>query len=222
MKTIALYSGEFSIAGKKVKKRLDEFKFDYNIIDEKDVSKNKGLSKYKLIIFPGGHHVKVGKKGDKNVKEYVRNGGNFLGICAGMHYGCDLKLLDTDIMYMRGSGYYQIRLLKKHPLTEGYELAPKSPLIHKTWSPVEFSTKGRVHTRRGNGGLIIPGKNVDVIATYDDSDKYAAIVSGEFEKGKVVLISPHPESSEEPDKNDKGQGSNALNLFVNTINYLTK
>lgn len=221
MKAIALYSGAHNVTGKKVQKRLDEFKYEYDIINEDDVAGNLDLSQYKLAIFPGGHHVNVGPEGDRKVKEYVKNGGNFLGICAGMHYGCDLKLLDADIMCVRGSGYYEIRIVKKHPATKGYELAPQSPLIHKTWSPVEYSTKGRVHARRGNGGFIIPGNGVEALATYDDSDKYAAIAYGKYGKGKVILMSVHPESSEESDPANKEQGKSALNLFLNAINHLS-
>jgi glutamine amidotransferase-like uncharacterized protein len=88
----------------KIKEHLQKHGFEFEIIDEVDVANFKKLSGFSLIIFPGGHHVDVGKNGDNNIRKFVRNGGSFLGICAGMHYGCDLKLLDVSIMYMRGKG----------------------------------------------------------------------------------------------------------------------
>lgn len=49
-----------------------------------------------LIVFPGGaanpYHRKLselcGNSGNARIKEFVRNGGNYLGFCAGAYYGC--------------------------------------------------------------------------------------------------------------------------------------
>ena len=44
-----------------------------------------------LIVFPGGrdipYHDKLNGKGNARIKEFVENGGSFLGICAGAYYG---------------------------------------------------------------------------------------------------------------------------------------
>ena len=49
-----------------------------------------------LIVFPGGaanpYHRKLseicGNSGNARIKEFVRNGGSYLGLCAGAYYGC--------------------------------------------------------------------------------------------------------------------------------------
>ena len=45
-----------------------------------------------LLIMPGGRDLpyvkKLQGKGNKNISDFVRNGGSYLGICAGAYYGC--------------------------------------------------------------------------------------------------------------------------------------
>ena len=47
-----------------------------------------------LLIMPGGRDLPYVKKlqgrGNKNISDFVRNGGSYLGICAGAYYGCSL------------------------------------------------------------------------------------------------------------------------------------
>ena len=47
-----------------------------------------------LLIMPGGRDLpyvkKLQGKGNQNISDFVRNGGSYLGICAGAYYGCSL------------------------------------------------------------------------------------------------------------------------------------
>ena len=47
-----------------------------------------------LLIMPGGRDLpyvkKLQGKGNRNISDFVRNGGSYLGICAGAYYGCSL------------------------------------------------------------------------------------------------------------------------------------
>ena len=46
-----------------------------------------------LLIFPGGRDMPycllLNGQGNTEIKEYVRSGGSYLGICAGAYYGCE-------------------------------------------------------------------------------------------------------------------------------------
>ena len=218
-KQIAVYTGAYNVNGARVGARLDERGIAYTSISEKDVISND-LARYSAIVFPGGHSVQIGAEGDDNVRAYVRGGGGFLGICAGLHYGVDLGLLDVGMMYMRGRGTHQARVVKEHPVTAGYDILSEKPLCHTVWSPVAYSPSGRVKLSRANGGIIIPGKDVDVLVTYDDTDRFAAVVAASFGKGRVVLISPHPEGSEKPDPEKEEDGQDALGLFFNAVAFV--
>jgi len=74
--------------------------------------------------------------------------------------------------------------------------------------------------RRGNGGFIVPGKNVDVLVTYDDTDTLAAVVAGTCGKGRVVLFSPHPESSDDPMEGSEEQ--DGFRLLVNAVRFVSR
>lgn len=47
-----------------------------------------------LLIMPGGRDLpyvnKLQGRGNRNISDFVRNGGSYLGICAGAYYGCSL------------------------------------------------------------------------------------------------------------------------------------
>lgn len=47
-----------------------------------------------LLIMPGGRDLPYVQKlqgtGNRNISDFVRNGGSYLGICAGAYYGCSL------------------------------------------------------------------------------------------------------------------------------------
>jgi glutamine amidotransferase-like uncharacterized protein len=219
-KKTGVYFGSKNISGQRVVDGLLRMKAPFSMVTSDDL-KNNDLNEYSCLVFPGGHSVQVGKKADQNVKRFVENKGGFLGICAGMHYGIDLKMLDADLVCVRGSGYYQARIIRRHAVTKGYKLVRSTPQQHKIWSPIKYSNEGRVHVRRANGGIIIPGKKTDVLVTYDDTDKLAAIVAGTYGHGRVVLMSPHPESSETPDKKNKEQGQDAFSLFANAVRYVS-
>ena len=220
-KRIALYSGKFNVSGRTIAPLLINMKVPFATISEADVTAND-LAGYSALLFPGGHSVQIGRKGDEHVREFVRKGGGFLGICAGLHYGADLKLLDIDMMYVRGGGMHQARVVKKHPVTAGYSLAALRPQRHKIWSPVKYLPEGRVKIARSNGGLIIPGENVDVLVTYDDTDRFAAVVAGHYGKGRVVLMSPHPEATPAPDKALKEKEQDAYPLLFNAVHYASR
>jgi len=218
-KRIAVYSGPRNVSGGKVISRLVELKTRFATIGKEDLVAND-LGGYSAIVFPGGHSVQAGKKGDTNVRDYVRGGGGFLGICAGLHYAVDLGLLDVDLMYVRGGGHYRARVIKRHPVTAGYKLVLVKRRRHERWSPVKYSSVGRVVLRRGNGGLIVPGKKVDVLVTYDDADTLAAVVAGTYGKGRVALFSPHPESSDAPTENSEEQ--DGFRLLVNALRFVSR
>lgn len=217
---VALYSGYRGCSGKTIAPFLMAMGVPFSTVNEGHLRRNE-LEGYSAIIFPGGHSVQAGRKADENVKRFVRRGGGFLGICAGLHYAADLGLLDIDLCYMRGGGYHKIRIIKRHPVTRGYALVPERAIAHKVWSPVKYTAVGRVHINRANGGMIVQRKGNDLLlATYDDTDLYGAVAAGGFGKGRVVVMSPHPEGSEPPGPEEAA--AHALPLLVNAVGWVTR
>ena len=53
-----------------------------------------------LLVFPGGRDLPycslLNGRGNSEIKEFVRNGGSYLGICAGAYYGCESIEFEKD------------------------------------------------------------------------------------------------------------------------------
>jgi len=68
--------------------------------------------------------------------------------------------------------------------------------------------------------LIVPGKDVEVLARYKEEGDYAAIVASRYGQGKVVIFSPHPEGSREG-KIDPEEAGTIL-LLKNALEFICK
>lgn len=158
------------------------------------------------LIFPGGrdifYHKALQGEGNRRIREFVTNGGGYLGLCAGGYYGCGA------IEFEKGHPLEVIeeRELKFFPgLAAGSAYGPRefryedesgSRVAHIVWQdelpelktcPVYF-----------NGGCRFVDAasyaNTKVLACYGDIEGHpAAIVECQFGKGCAVLSGVHPE-----------------------------
>ncbi|MCA9083385.1 MAG: succinylglutamate desuccinylase/aspartoacylase family protein [Planctomycetaceae bacterium] len=175
------------------------------------------LSQFDVVVFGGGsgsvEAKTIGKEGAEAVRAFVRNGGGYVGVCAGAylcsaHYTWSLNLIDTHVLTgkreVEGSG-------------------PKSMWYRggSSCQQMELTTEGRqlfsgispnVDVRYQNGPIVspknFPGLKPYQVLAYFRSEQVLhppqkgtmidtpAIVSGEFGKGRVISISPHPEATE--------------------------
>jgi glutamine amidotransferase-like uncharacterized protein len=173
------------------------------------------LARFDVLIFPGGRaHKQAGALGEnacKAVKDFIRFGGGYVGICAGgflasAHYDWSLGLVNTRIltgnreipgvgirsMADRGPGTVQIELTAEGQSIFGDRSAPMD--ISFSGGPVFLGPK------RDDLPPTIP------LAYYStELSNYAtqrgtmigtpAIFAAKFGAGRVVAISPHPEST---------------------------
>jgi glutamine amidotransferase-like uncharacterized protein len=173
------------------------------------------LARFDVLIFPGGRAHKqadaLGENARRAVKDFIRSGGGYVGICAGgflasAQYDWSLGLVNTRIltgdqempgvgirsMADRGPGTVQIELT-----AEGQSIFGDRP------APFEISFSGGpifLGPKRGDLPLTVP------LAYYSNEvSNYApqrgtmigtpAIFAAKFGTGRVVAISPHPEST---------------------------
>jgi putative intracellular protease/amidase len=173
------------------------------------------LAQFDVIVFPGGSGSKqartVGPEGRKHVLAFVRQGGGYLGICAGAylcsaHYSWSLGLIDTAVftgtreveglgkksMWYRGGP----AMVKMQLTEEGRKLFPDVP--------------ERVEVKYQNGPIVSP-KQHPGLSRYTPLAHFRsenvlyepqrgtmvdtpAIVAGRFHQGRVISMSPHPEA----------------------------
>lgn len=160
-----------------------------------------------VLIHPGGSGGGQGRalaaEGREAVREFVRKGGGFIGICAGAYLATDdyewsLGLIEARVVdkrhWARGNGTVEVTL---SPVGQGFfgtktdQLAiyyGQGPLLsRREWdNPLapEYESLGIYRTGIAEKGApegIMPGTS--------------AIVRTTFEKGRVFVFSPHPEKT---------------------------
>jgi glutamine amidotransferase-like uncharacterized protein len=178
-------------------------------------SQSDRLARFDVLIFPGGRAHKqadaLGENARRSVKDFIRSGGGYVGICAGGflasgQYDWSLGLVNTSVltgdrempglgtrsMADRGPGTVQIELTAEGQSIFGDRSAPLD--ISFSGGPIFLGPK------RDDLPLTIP------LAHYStEVSNYApqrgtmigtpAIFAARFGAGRVVAISPHPENT---------------------------
>ena len=159
-----------------------------------------------LLVFPGGaanpYHRKlsnrVGNHGNQRIREFVENGGRYLGICAGAYYGCShiefdrggpLEILcDYELGFFAGIG--------KGPAMNGFDyMSDKGAhASHFKWNESEG-----VAFFQGGPSFVIDQHPCREIARFCDQPELACeadspgCVACEVGKGCAVLCAFHIE-----------------------------
>jgi GMP synthase-like glutamine amidotransferase len=162
------------------------------------------LQAFDLVVFSGGsgsaQAEAIGLAGRNNVREYVRNGGGYVGICAGAYLACSnftwgLGILNAGTVsnkWRRGQGFMDIELTD-----DGRKLLG--------------DVRGTFKVRYHNGPIIRPAGRSDLpayatvaffrteiaqfgspVGVMVDSPAQAR---GTFGRGRVFISSPHPENT---------------------------
>lgn len=162
---------------------------------------NGYLKNYDVVIFTGGRGSnqakKLGKRGCQEVKKFVKNGGGYIGICAGAYLACScfdwgIGLINAKTIgeWNRGKGRVKIEPTKIGSNITSLPLKSQNIYYH-------------------NGPIIEPDNkdnlpNYKTIAFFKtDIDKNLensmidtpAMVISNFGKGRVFISSPHPEQT---------------------------
>jgi glutamine amidotransferase-like uncharacterized protein len=209
---IALYSGSGALLAKKdVKTALEKLNIKIEKIKENDIKTGK-LQIFKILIIPSGKTeliLKVLKgKGFEKIRKFVKEGGKYIGICAGAYLApkvvklrssrkeSGLNIIEIENKREAGIGLREIEISNEnHPLVKGYQ--------------------SKIKIWYQNGPLMRSQGKVEIIAKYDEN--FAAILASNYGKGKVILFSPHPEGSLENKIDPEKIGT--LNLLKKAIDW---
>jgi len=161
------------------------------------VAKGKWQEHTTLFIMPGGRDIPYDRRlkgrGVENLKQFVHEGGKFLGICAGAYFaakevifekGTKLEVHETrDLHFFPGSAIGT--LFQFRPFDYGSESGAHAPLIKLQDETLPFYYNGGCYFAEAHD------HPVKVIGTYADHDNKAAIISCEVGKGKALLSGVH-------------------------------
>lgn len=173
------------------------------VLQGKDMG-SLNLTGYDVLVFPGGsgsgQSKSLGEAGMKNVRDFVNNGGGYVGICAGAYLACSnfswgLGILNAGTVsnkWRRGQGIVDAEATGAHPEILG-------------------DVKGIFKVRYNNGPILKPGDRTDIPAytplvlfrtemALNDTPVGVMVNSpaqaiSTFGKGRVFVSSPHPEGT---------------------------
>jgi predicted deacylase/glutamine amidotransferase-like uncharacterized protein len=173
------------------------------------------LKQIDVVMFPGGSGGKqgraIGESGREAIRGFVKRGGGIVGVCAGAylcsaHYDWSLRVINTAVfnktVEIPGVG-------RKSMWYRGGAQVVQMELENS--AERVLGKTGEVSVRYQNGPVISTGKATDLpaftplawfrseVVKYEPQKgtmiNTPAIVIADFGKGRVLSISPHPEST---------------------------
>ena len=170
-----------------------------DFIDAADVQAGR-LSGHDVLVMPGGsgyeRYMQLGEEGFEKIRRYIREGGSFYGVCAG------IALALNDPKRLRLIPYTR----ERNPLRGGFSGAVKLNARAEELLGVPAGTR---YFRYHDGPLPVKGDPVpdsecEVLATFDSHvmqkgksttpmHGMPAIIYGRYGKGRVLVFVMHPE-----------------------------
>lgn len=202
------YDGKESNGPRNLKRILTpEHGFSFQVITAKEI-RNGSLKDFDVLIMPGGSGGKQAKtlnpEGREAVRIFVKNGGGYVGICAGAylassHYDWSLDLINARVWdrshWKRGQKKVAIQLTPA-----GQDVLSK--------------TQSKFKIYYSNGPLLVPDNQPDlpgyeVLAHFETEVARNgapaeamigthAIIRSKFGSGRVICFSPHAEVKNGP------------------------
>ena len=155
---------------------------------------NTWISKTDLLVMPGGRSLPfyqtLGDVGNRNIIDFVKAGGTYLGLCAGAYYATRKTLFACGLPH-------EIQLDGALNFFEGEAIGPVFSEEKFDYGSeagaqiVDVVVDGEIYPVYFNGGCYF-SDNPFAIARYLDND-LPAIIAFSFGKGRVVLSGVHPE-----------------------------
>ncbi|QEG39212.1 BPL-N domain-containing protein [Roseimaritima ulvae] len=175
------------------------------------------LSQFDVLLFPGGSGSKqaraIGSQGREHVRAFVQDGGGYLGVCAGAylcsdHYAWSLDLVDAEVF----TGAKEIPGVGRKQMWYRGNATRVQLELSEAGKRVFTDVAVQFDVRYHNGPILSPNGNPEIedytpLAWFrSEQVRYdpqrgtmvdtPAIVSGRFQDGRVISISPHPEADE--------------------------
>ncbi|MCE5316846.1 MAG: BPL-N domain-containing protein [Parachlamydia sp.] len=185
--------------------QTENIKIPLSFIDRATLHSSNWKQKAALLIFPGGrdipYHEALKGQANREIRSFVEEGGNYLGICAGGYYG------SAQVEFEKGQPL-EVIASRELAFFPGTASGPAYGL-----NQFSYETEAGAHIARlqmssqeilsyFNGGCSFEKADempqVKVLARYQDlPTQPAAIVECAVGKGRAILCGVHPEYSAE-------------------------
>jgi hypothetical protein len=163
------------------------------------------LEKYDVVVFPGGsgsgQSKGLGEAGLKSVREFVSNGGGYVGICAGAYLACSnftwgLGILNAGTVstkWRRGQAMLDLECTSDAksligPVEGCFKVRYNNGPILKLWTRSDLPAYTTLTVFRTEAAKYGSPTGVQINAP--------AHAIAPFGKGRVFVSSPHPENTQ--------------------------
>lgn len=160
------------------------------------------LENYDLIAFPGGspetYALTLGTAGLQKIRDYIENGGGYIGVCGGAMLACENAIWHGSPMELEYLGIF-----------DGDANGPANAGTPGYWTMEEFSLVMEHPACIGqpdsmwilfnNNPYFLPDKASYKILKYHDSGQ-CAMAGSAYGEGRVVVIGPMPMFEEDSDR----------------------
>ena len=172
---------------------------EVTLLDGKDIRNGK-LDGLDLLVIPGGSSAtqfkKMQKSGAAKIREFVKKGGSYVGLCAGFH--CTLNRPDRvallPYVYVNGTsgaqGTLSINISEKG--AKILDVRPGRYQVYYSQGPISRAGKPWAHGKAEVLGTYLNSIGLAGRKHYDYTG-HPAILFGNHGKGKVAATSFHPE-----------------------------
>ncbi len=173
-------------------------------ITEDDIADNR-LYHYDILIFPPGdlaeYSIKLKSDGKAKIREYVHNGGSFIGISRGAHFACEVADVygvenEWGLNLFNGTGIGPVDgYIDQHMYT--VDINKTIPGMDLSSIPDELTMMGWESIR------FVPDDNppLNVVASFQ-SNHQPGMISYQYGSGCVFLSGIHPEFEEDGDRDN--------------------
>lgn len=162
------------------------------------------------VMFPGGSGKAIAKalrpEGVEKVRDFVAAGGGYYGVCAGAYFAnsglkeyAALMPLKHHQPWRKGKGILQVTLTEEGKKLLGNEFAEFEtlyncgPVFTEMTDPLPGSPQKPVKVLANFSSAVTDREGV----TRNEMIGTPAILSGQWGNGRVITVSPHPESHTE-------------------------
>ena len=204
---VALYSdlGTWKESVQAAKKMFQWMNYAVELVNA-DYINNKGLDNFSILCVPGGDMYQyaqdISSRGKENIKDFVRSGGGYIGICAGAYFASGKVVWQGNQLPMTPLGIFPGTA--QGPLNEvapypSYNMCKVN--ITNSTNPITQSEPNSTWMLYYWGPMLIPDKdaNITILANYDRGDQ-PMMVAFDYGLGKVFLIGTHPEIEEDSER----------------------
>jgi glutamine amidotransferase-like uncharacterized protein len=215
---IGLYIDNGAAGIDEVESMLKQLGCYYSTIN-KDSILTSNLSNYDILIFPGGdmwvYKSHLSSSGVQKIKDYVRLGGGYLGICGGSYFAAN-KIVwrgwaDEPRQYFTNTGLGIFSGTADGPIEDyapSYQDINCKVIINQN-HPITYEIPQQIEYLYSFGPkfIIEDSSNVSILGKSASGDN-SLVLAVQYEQGRLFLTSLHPEFDN--DKSSWKMISNAL------------